>query len=927
MATKTQNPESTLRLERYFSKPGIHPFDEVEWESRTAFIPGPPGEAPTFEQTNVEFPSFYSQQATNIIAQKYFAYDLDDPRRERSMKQLVGRVAGKIAREGVTHGYFSNEEEREVFEHELIAILLHQYAAFNSPVWFNVGVEGVPQQCSACFILSVEDSLDSILDWYRREGIIFKGGSGAGINLSVLRGSSESLSKGGRSSGPVTFMRAADANAGTITSGGRTRRAAKMVVLDIDHPDIEQFVLIKAEEEDRIEALSKMGYDMMINSRAGERNMAESTSYQNANNSVRITDAFMRAFEAGEEWALVGRITGEPVRKTDARGLMRLISKAAWRCADPGVQYDTTINDWHTTPNFGRINASNPCSEYMHVDDSSCNLASLNLLKFLKDDGSFDIEAFRHVTRIIFTAQDITIAFGDFPTEEIARNSKDMRQIGIGFANLGALLMAQGLAYDSDDGRAWAGAITALLTGESYLQSTYLAARVGPFVHYEGDAEGMQRVLKKHRGAARGLGAKYGEGDISKAAKQSWKEAVERCEEVGVRNAQASVLAPTGTISFLMDCDTTGIEPDFSLVKTKKLVGGGQIKMVNQTVRRALERLEYVPEQVEEIVAFIEEKNTPEGAPNLKEEHYTVFDCAVGDRAISYMGHIRMMAACQPFISGAISKTVNLPETATVEEIEKIYVEGWKMGLKAIAVYRDNCKTVQPLSADEKKDRDPSAEKAAEERLTSLLGDGLLRGERRRVSDDRRVVGRRFRIGGQGGYIHVGLFDDGRPGDLFVEVGKSASTIQGLINGWATTFSLALQHGTPLDILISKLAFEAFEPHGLTNDPNIRTAKSIVDYVVRWMAKEFLDPSTHEVLGIRGTQVEGVSETEEEESLEESGFQPKISLHSEVLPAKMKADIKITGTSEGICTICSGNLRRAGSCLVCEGCGTSTGCG
>lgn len=1323
--------KGTLRLTRLFTKEGISPYDEVTWETRTATV-GRPGEKPVFEQEGVEVPDFWSQQATNIVAQKYFAYGMDDPRREYSVRQMIDRVVETIATAGVDKGYF-DKEEREVFADELRYILLHQLAAFNSPVWFNVGVEGAKPQTSACFILSVDDSLESIAQWYTEEMKIFQRGSGAGVNVSKLRSSDEPLSLGGYSSGPVTFMRAADASAGTIQSGGTTRRAAKMVVMDIDHPDVEDFIWCKAHEEDRIRALRAAGFAMDIDGGAGERNMAEATSYQNANNSVRLSDEFLKAVEDDADWDLTARGDGSVIKTVKARELMRQVSEAAWKCADPGVQYDTTINDWHTTPAQGPITASNPCfpasarvhttkgllpiaelflrmeagediqvythratadnpdegvlaskpvavmangvkdillltfsdgrqlrctpnhrlwtlnrgwvaaeslnqedkvklndcptpamladsrlpvkdlavavsraggvtveqalpthwseglgemmgfltgdgcmtdhgitwvygrddvndglidsheqiitdliggvsvidadsskgtkhlrvgssavrdmfaqlgvtqarasskrvpetifrapratqaaylrglftadgclsrvesgkgsryiglgstsigllrdaqkllsgfgirariyqngaaknacfnytrqdgsyveydgkpiadlritgtdlevfasqinfaslrkkdaldqllketnryrskdsvsltssqkdgrehvfnlteplhhsyivdgiivancSEYMSNDNSACNLASLNLLRFLNDENQFDVDAFAHVARIVFTAQEITIAFGHFPTRKIARNSRSLRQIGIGFANLGALLMALGLAYDSDEGRDLAGAITALLTGESYLQSTYLAERVEPFAHFEENRDSVLRVLGKHRGAARKL-TKVADSakPIVRAARAAWEETVKRAEEVGVRNAQASVLAPTGTIAFLMDCDTTGIEPDFSLIKYKSLSGGGSMTIVNQTVPRALRQLGYSHEEIEEIIAYLTEevdkgggfegpRGSVVGAPHLKEEHYSVFDCAIGERAIAPMGHVYMMAACQPFLSGAISKTINMPESASVEEIEEVYLEGGKLGLKAIAVYRDNCKAFQPLGdAKQKIERDEEAEEAVEQRITSLLGDGLIRGERRRVPREAEVVGVHFTVAQTSGYIHARLFEDGRPGAIFIDVGQAGSTLRGFINALAITMSVSLQHGTPLDIIVSKLANMQFEPYGITDDPQIRQARSLVDYFVKWMAAEFLDPAVHPELGIN---------ISEQDSPDSGELAPQVKVHAQTVPVeKEKIDeVNLTASSNPLCTTCGTLMVKTGSCYTCPACGTSGGCG
>src|SRR3954466_13469419 len=674
---------ASVAVKRYFTIPGRDPFDEVEWEIRDALIPGKDG--PVFEQKGVEFPKFWSQTATNIVAQKYFRGRMASPERETSVRQMIGRVVDTIVRWGRDGGYFADEEESDTFEAELKAILVNQLAAFNSPVWFNVGFEEKPQ-CSACFILSIEDSMDSILDWIRREGIIFRGGSGSGINLSRLRSSHEQLSKGGHASGPVSFMRGADASAGTIKSGGKTRRAAKMVILDIDHPDVEEFIWCKAKEEDKVRVLESAGYDMSLNSPDWA-----SIQYQNANNSIRVTDSFMEAVERDEDWNLTARTDGAVVATLPARDLLKQAAEAAWRCADPGVQYDTTINKWHTLPNTGRINASNPCSEYMSIDDSACNLASLNLMKFRREDGELDVEAFEHAVDVVFLAQEIAVGYSSYPTPEIERNAKAYRQLGLGYANLGALLMARGFPYDSDEGRAYAAAITALMTGRAYRKSAEIAGRMGSFDGYQVNRAPMIGVIAKHRAAVGNIeNDNVVPADLLGAARKAWDDALNLGEVNGYRNAQATVLAPTGTISFMMDCDTTGVEPDFSLVKSKKLVGGGEITIPNKTVPMALEKLGYAPAEIEEVVAFVDERNTVIGAPYVKQVHYPVFDCAIGERAIHYTGHVKMMGAVQPFISGAISKTVNLPETVSVDEVSGLLLQSWKLGVKAIAISRDN---------------------------------------------------------------------------------------------------------------------------------------------------------------------------------------------------------------------------------------------
>jgi ribonucleoside-diphosphate reductase alpha chain len=892
-----------LSVRRLFTIAGRDPYSEIEWETRDAHIPGKNG--PAFEQRGVEFPKFWSQTATNIVAQKYFRGRMASPERESSVKQMIGRVVDTIGTWGRDGGYFADEDEAQTFEDELKAILVNQLAAFNSPVWFNVGFEEKPQ-CSACFILSIDDSMDSILDWIRREGIIFRGGSGSGVNLSRLRSSKEQLSKGGYASGPVSFMRGADASAGTIKSGGKTRRAAKMVVLDVDHPDILEFVWCKAHEEEKARVLEAAGYDMSLDSPDWA-----SIQYQNANNSVRVSDAFMKAVEADEDWNLTARTDGTVVETMKARKLLHDISEAAWRCADPGVQYDTTINAWHTLPNTGRINASNPCSEYMSIDDSACNLASLNLMKFRRDDGELDVEAFQHACDVMFLAQEILVGNSSYPTPEIERNAKAYRQLGLGYANLGALLMARGLAYDSDEGRAYAAAITALMTGRAYRKSAEIAGRMGPFAGYRSNAAAMLGVIAKHRAAVGNIAhAETVPSDLLGAARQAWDDALDLGEVNGYRNAQATVLAPTGTISFMMDCDTTGVEPDFSLVKSKKLVGGGEITIVNKTVSAGLEKLGYAPSEVDEIVAFIDERNTVVGAPYVKGDHYPVFDCAVGDRAIHYRGHVKMMGAIQPFISGAISKTVNLPETATIDEVSELYLESWKLGVKAVAIYRDNCKVAQPLQG--------KSEKGAQQPLAPA---GLVAApRRRRLPDDRTEVGRKFRVGEYEGYIHVGVFDDGEPGDIFVDIAKDGTTLQGLMNSLMIAVSMGLQYGVPPEVYVSKLSHLRFEPSGPTNDADIRNAKSIVDYIFRWFGKKFLDVDQQEEAGILSAEVRAKLADAYSNGGGAAAQTPDT-------PAPGQTALFNSFEDAIECNRCGGRMVRAGTCYTCRDCGTSTGCG
>jgi len=938
--TATSSPKNGLeglQIERRFSSPGAHPFDEIEWETRDAVIGDP--DNPAFEQRGVEFPKSWSQNATNIVAQKYFRGQLGSDERERSVKEMIGRVAGTISEWGRQGAYFASEEDAAAFEAELTSILLGQKAAFNSPVWFNVGFEERPQ-CSACFILSVDDSMESILDWNTKEGMIFRGGSGSGINLSNIRGSVEPLSKGGLASGPVSFMRGADAWAGTIKSGGKTRRAAKMVVLDVDHPDIEDFVWCKAREEEKAAALRDAGFDMSID---GEG--FSSIQYQNANNSVRVTDEFMEAVEADADWELKARTTGETTKTLPARELINEIADAAWRCADPGVQYDTIINRWHTCPESGRINASNPCSEYMHVDDSACNLASLNLMKFRRPDGSFDVEDFEHAVEIVFLAQEILVGFSSYPTEQIGRNANAFRQLGLGYANLGALLMSDGLPYDSDEGRNVAAAITALMTGRAYAQSAKIAAgATGPYDEYERNREAHNGVMRMHRDAAYDIDGEGIKADLLDASRRAWDEAVELGEEHGYRNAQASVLAPTGTISFLMDCDTTGIEPDFSLVKFKELVGGGQMTIANRSVPLALERLGYGEAEIDQINAYITEKATIVGAPGLRDEHLPVFDVAVGERAISHTGHIDMMAATQPFISGAISKTVNLPESATVEDIADAYARGWQGGLKALAIYRDGSKTAQALRTDAQEEKGAGAEPPAAP-------------ERKRMPRERESITHKFSIAGHEGYITAGKYEDGSVGEIFLtDIGKEGSTMRGLMNAFATAISLGLQYGVPLEDFVRKFSYMRFEPEGITGNPEIPFAKSLPDYIMRWVASRFIeDTETLEELGILTREVRAKKDAETSqlglgiatdtagpanggnghsqagngggEKAATSGGEaaPAASAFTEtppVVPAKM------SGLDLGpACEQCGGMMQRTGSCYTCSSCGNNTGCG
>jgi ribonucleoside-diphosphate reductase alpha chain len=891
-----------LTFKRYFSKEGVHPFDEVEWELRDAVIPNFKEGGNAFEQRDVEFPTTWSQNATNIVAQKYFRGTLGTPQRESSVRQLVSRVVDTITVWGTKNGYFSTEHDAQVFSDELSHLLVNQKAAFNSPVWFNLGVPDVPAQASACFILAVDDHMSSILNWYVEEGTIFKGGSGSGINLSRLRSSKEGLGGGGTASGPVSFMRGADASAGTIKSGGKTRRAAKMVILDVDHPDIEDFIWCKAVEEHKARALRDAGFDMDLDGKD-----SYSIQYQNANNSVRVTDAFMKAYEQDQDWKLKAVTTGENVETIRARELMGQISEAAWACADPGMQYDTTINEWHTCPASGRINASNPCSEYMHLDNSACNLASLNLMRFLDDDGTFDVASFKRAIEIVFTAQEIVVGESSYPTDRIGENARAFRQLGLGYANLGALLMARGMAYDSDDGRAWAGAITALMTGWAYRTSARIAEAMGPFEGYAPNADAMLRVIRKHRAAADEIDAEPVPEGLLSAAKQSWDEAIALGEAHGYRNAQATVLAPTGTIGLLMDCDTTGIEPELALVKTKKLVGGGTMRFVNQIVPRALDRLGYSTEQIADVVAYIAEHNSVLAAPHVQEGHRAVFDTAMGDSPIQYMGHVRMMAAAQPFISGAISKTVNMPEHVTVEEVEQLFLESWKLGLKAVAIYRDNCKVAQPLSADKKK--------PAEEAPT------LPWSAKKRLPQSRPAITTSFRVGDSEGYVTAGSYPDDGLGEIFLKVSKQGSTLSGIMDAFSIAISVGLQYGVPLEDYASKFINMKFEPSGMTNDQDIRFASSIVDYVFRRLALDHLPPEKRDSLGIRSI------EERKQEADEKRSDAP-----APTIAERAPQSIELTEQPNAktldapLCYTCGSQMQPAGSCYVCGTCGSTSGC-
>ncbi len=871
MAIAPQRSEIGIR--RHFTTEGVHPYDEVRWERRDARITNYRDGTVAFEQLGVEVPESWSVNATNILSQKYFRGTLNTDEREWSLRQVADRVADTITAWGLKDGYFVDDEEAQIFNHELKFLIIHQRAAFNSPVWFNIGVPGVPQQASACFILSVEDQMDSILNWYTEEGVIFKGGSGAGVNLSKIRSSHELLKGGGTASGPVSFMRGADASAGTIKSGGKTRRAAKMVILDIDHPDVEDFIWCKAIEERKARVLRDAGFDMDLDGAD-----SHSTQYQNANNSVRVTDEFMEAVIDGRDWELTARIDGSAVRTVPARDLFRQIAHSAWECADPGLQYDTTINRWHTAPETGRINGSNPCSEYVHLDNSACNLASMNLLTFLDEYDEFDVEGFKAGVAIMFTAQEILVGNADYPTEKIGETTRAFRELGIGYANLGALLMAQGLPYDSDAGRAWAAAITALLTGHAYATSARTAARMGPFAGFHDNADAMLNVLRMHQGEAARIDEEVVPPELLSAAQQSWDDAVELAEEFGVRNSQASVLAPTGTIGLLMDCDTTGVEPDLGLVKTKKLVGGGTMSIVNQTIPRALTKLGYGHDQVDEIVAYINEHMSILGAPHVVPEHLAVFACSMGDNTIHYSGHIRMMGAVQPFISGAISKTVNLPEDVSVEDVEQLHIDAWRLGVKAVAIYRDNCKVAQPLSTTKMESTAATAggdvapagseaearARAIADRIAEL--ETALEHERQRKTESvvvgavrERLPRRRnsktfaFRVADCEGYVTVGEYEDGRPGEVFINVSKQGSTLAGIMDAFSISLSLGLQHQVPLATYVRKYTNMKFEPAGITDDAELRIATSLVDYIFRRIALDYLTLEERSELGILST--------------------------------------------------------------------------
>ena len=926
-------PQRTgIGIRRHFTVEGVHPYEEVVWEQRDSRITNYRDGSVAFEQLGVEVPSTWSVNATNILAQKYFRGTLGLPERETSLKQVADRVVDTITAWGIKDGYFVDNEEAEVFSDELKHLIIHQKAAFNSPVWFNIGVKDVPQQASACFILAVEDKMSSILNWYTEEGVIFKGGSGAGVNLSKIRASEELLNGGGTASGPVSFMRGADASAGTIKSGGKTRRAAKMVMLDVDHPDIEHFIWCKAHEEKKARALADAGFDMSL-----DGSDITSIQYQNANNSVRVSDEFMQAVLDDADWDLIARADGAVVRTVKARALFRQFAEAAWECADPGMQFDTTINDWHTSSNTDRINGSNPCSEYMHIDNSACNLASLNLMKFIDDEETFDVEGYKAAIEVVFTAQEILVGNADYPTKPIGENSVKFRQLGLGYANLGALLMANGLPYDSDAGRAWAGALTALMTGHAYATSAKTSSRMGPHAGYHENQEPMLRVLRKHQAAASEINEELVPTELLCAAQEAWDEAVELAETHGVRNAQATVLAPTGTIGLLMDCDTTGVEPDLGLVKTKKLVGGGTMSIVNQTVTRALGKLGYNDGEAAEIVAYINENMSILGAPHIKPEHLPVFACSMGDNTIHYLGHVKMMGAVQPFISGAISKTVNMPEDVSVEDIEQIHIDAWQLGVKAVAIYRDNCKVAQPLSTTKKDDDDEPVVCGLQARITELenalahakatAGDAVVVGAVRERLPRRRASSTfSFRVADCEGYVTVGEYEDGRPGEVFIKVSKQGSTLAGIMDAFSISISLGLQHGVPLATYVRKYSNMRFEPAGITDDADLRIATSLVDYMFRRLALDYLTLAEREELGVLSSseRTQPTLPGVEELSTETVGIQ------APAQPIEMSSAPSTLARPEQrdapYCYSCGDMMQRAGSCYVCSSCGTTSGC-
>jgi len=917
VAPATKAPQGRGRTwDRYFTTPDVHPYDALEWDLRSATISGEDGKL-VFEQKDVEFPKLWSQLATNVVVSKYFRGKQNTPQRERSVKHMIDRVADTITGWGRKDGYFASDEDAKIYNEELKHLLVNQKMAFNSPVWFNVGVEAHPQ-CSACFILDVEDDMNDILDWIKEEGIIFKGGSGSGINLSKIRSSKERMSTGGHASGPVSFMRGADASAGAIKSGGKTRRAAKMVILNVDHPDVVEFIRAKEMEEKKAWALGEAGYDMGLNGEAWK-----SIQFQNANNSVRVTDEFMQAVERDDVWhtRAVHEDAGRIVDTYKARDLLKMIAEATWLCGDPGMQYDTTINHWHTCSNTGRINGSNPCSEYMHLDNSACNLASINLMKFVNAEGEFDVQAYKKAIDITIMAQEIAVGNSSYPTESIGKNAKAFRELGLGYANLGALLMSRGLPYDSDAGRAYAATLTAILSGEAYVESARIASATGPYDGYAVNREPQLKVIRQHREALTGIDRQYVPTDLWESSYQAWDEAVEMSEQHGVRNSQVTVIAPTGTIAFLMDCDTTGIEPDIALVKYKTLVGGGLMKIVNKTVPMALEKLGYTAAQRKEILDYIDAHDTIEGAPHISEEHLAVFDCAFkpreGVRTIHELGHIKMMGSTQPFISGAISKTVNMPKEATVEDIMNVYIEGWKLGLKALAIYRDGSKRTQPLGTRKSSENKTDAAIAASATAAKPT--------RRRLPSERRSITHKFAIAGHEGYITAGMYEDGRPGEIFVRMAKEGSTISGLMDTIATSVSIALQYGVPLQDLVNKFSHVRFEPAGFTGNPDIPIAKSIVDYIFRWLALKF-GPDNQmkiELPKVEEAPVASITKTVTETGAEQ--IDVKVEDEKKGLSAELLATFQSQEDAPA-CSDCGAIMVRNAACYKCLNCGSTSGC-
>src|SRR5687768_13405832 len=927
-----------LEYDRFFTREGIDPFDEIEWEVRSAVIGNEKGSV-VFEQRDVEIPRFWSQQATNIVVSKYFRGTIGTPERERSVKQLIGRVVDTITGWAIKQKYFQSEDDQQACSDDLKHLLVYQKAAFNSPVWFNVGFEKAPQ-CSACFINSVQDTMDSILTLARTEGMLFKFGSGTGSNLSAIRSSKELLAGGGTASGPVSFMKGFDAFAGVIKSGGKTRRAAKMVILNAEHPDVLEFINCKVEEEKKAWALIDAGYDGSFTGTA-----YGSVFFQNSNNSVRVTDEFMRAVLDDGLWQTKAVTNGEVVDTYRARDLMRAIAEGTWVCGDPGMQFDTTVNEWHTSPNTARINASNPCSEYMFLDDSACNLASLNLMTFVNDEGEFDVEAFRAACRVLITAQEILVDNSSYPTKAIEKNSHAYRPLGLGYANLGALLMSRGLPYDSDAGRDYAGAITAAMTGEAYAQSARVARdHGGPFAGYDINREPFLRVMRKHREALKGITQKNIPADLFAGAQQAWDDAVELGEDFGYRNAQPTVLAPTGTIGFMMDCDTTGVEPDIALVKYKKLVGGGMMKIVNTTVPMALQKLGYTAQQIDEIVKFIDEQETIEGAPHLLDRDLPVFDCAFkaakGERSIHYMGHIKMMGATQPFISGAISKTVNVPKDASVEDIEQAYLESWRLGAKAISIYRDGSKRTQPLNtskaAIEAKGVVQTQDTAEAVKAAVAAALASRTPLRRKLPDERQAITHKFDISGHEGYITVGLFEDGMPGEIFLVMAKEGSTISGFADAFAQAISYALQYGVPLQALVDKFSHVRFEPSGMTKNPDVRFAKSIVDYIFRWMASKFLSPEAQYRAGVnnRDDAAEMAEPFDSAQGKSAAVPAPKVAPTATATVSTTGVIVPNPSPFAAIqnqedappCSTCGSIMVRSGACYKCSNCGTTSGC-